>query len=82
VHVRLGGPQNVAFEATQHAAISGRLAAALQSAFGPTWPTQTLSNYFLCGTFDVGDIVAATAGALAAAGLLSFIHRLETAHAH
>ncbi len=73
---------NVTFEAAQHAAISGRLAAALQLAFGSTWPTRALSNYFLRGTFDIGDIVAATAGAVAAAGLLCFMHRLETRHAH
>ena len=73
---------NVAFEVAQHAAISGRLAAALQLAIGSTWPTRALSNYLLRGTFDVGDIVAETAGALAAASLLCLTHRLETGHAH
>jgi hypothetical protein len=73
---------NIAFEAAQHPQVSGHVAASLQLVFGPTWLTRALSNYFLRGTFDVGDIVAATAGALTAAGVLHLIHCLETRHAH
>lgn len=73
---------NIAFEAGQHAQISGRLAETLQLVFGQTWLTRTLSNYFLRGSFDVGDIVAVTAGALAAAAVLYLADHLEVRHAH
>lgn len=72
---------NLAFEAGQHEQISGRLADGLQLVFGPTWLTRAVSNYFLRGTFDVGDIAAVTAGALAAAGVLVLAHHQVTRHA-
>ena len=72
---------NLAFEAGQHEQLSGRLAEWLQFVFGPTWLTRALSNYFLRGTFDLGDIAAVTAGALAAAGVLALVHHQETRHA-
>jgi hypothetical protein len=52
----------------------------VQDALGRTWLTHPLSNYVLRGTFDVGDLVAATAGAIAAAGVLYLAHRLEVTH--
>jgi len=61
---------NVLFEIGQHPQVSAPLAHALQRWFGTTWPTRALANYFLRGTFDVGDILAAMLGALAAAGVL------------
>ena len=73
---------NIAFEAGQHAHISGRLAETLQFVFGHTWLTRALSNYFLRGSFDVADIVAATAGALVAAVVLYLVHQLELQRAH
>jgi hypothetical protein len=73
---------NVIFEVAQHPDVNGAVAEGVQVLLGQTWPARLLSNYFLRGTFDVGDIVAATAGALAAAGALYFIHRLETRDAH
>jgi hypothetical protein len=72
---------NVAFEMGQHPRVNAPLAEALQGSFGPTLLTRPLANYFLRGSFDVGDIAAATAGALAAAGVLYLVHRLETRHA-
>jgi hypothetical protein len=39
-----------------------------------------LSSYVLRGTFDVGDLIAATAGAAGAASLLYVVHRLEVNH--
>jgi hypothetical protein len=72
---------NVAFEMAQHLHVSVRLAEALEGGFGPASLTRPLANYFLRGTFDVGDIAAATAGALAAAGVLYLVHRLETRYA-
>lgn len=72
---------NMAFELGQHAQISSHIAEFLQRAFGDTWLTQLLSNYFVRGSFDVGDLIAATAGALAAALVMHLFHRLETHHA-
>ena len=73
---------NIAFELGQRPQISGGLTQLLHGAFGPTTLTRALSNYFVRGTFDVGDIVATTAGALAAAGLLYLVHRPENQDAH
>jgi len=53
---------NVAFEVGQHAHVSARLADVLPASF--------VTNYFVGGTFDGGDIVAALLGALAAAIVL------------
>jgi hypothetical protein len=75
---------NVAFEMGQHPQVSVVIARALYDADGDTWPmwlTRPLSNYLLRGTFDVGDLAAATGGALAAAGVLCLIHRLEVRRA-
>jgi glycopeptide antibiotics resistance protein len=41
-----------------------------------------VSNYLLRGTFDVGDLIAATLGALAAALLLFVIHGWEVSRAN
>jgi len=71
---------NIAFEAGQNEQISGRVAELLPLAPGDTWPARVLSNYFLRGSFDVGEMLAATAGALVAAGVLCLAHRLETRH--
>jgi hypothetical protein len=72
---------NIAFEAGQHAQISGRLVESLHLVFGHTWLTRMLSSYFLRGGFDVADIVAVTAGALAAAVVLYLAHPSEARHA-
>ena len=73
---------NVAFELGQHPRVSARLAEALQGSFAQTALTRPLANYFLRGTFDVGDIVAAVIGAFAAAGVLHFMQRAsENDHA-
>jgi hypothetical protein len=68
------GAVNVAFEFGQHPLLSGRLAEALQDTLGQTALTRAVANYFLRGTFDVGDVLAALAGALAAAVVL---HQLQ-----
>jgi hypothetical protein len=72
---------DVAFEVGQHPHISTALAKSLQHVLGPTVPVRWLSNYFVRGTFDTGDLVAATAGALAAAGIIYLVHRMEARHA-
>jgi hypothetical protein len=71
---------NVAFEVAQHPAISGAVARAAEGVFGRPWPARLLSNYVLRGTFDVGDLIAATAGAAAAAAVLCLVHRREVNH--
>jgi hypothetical protein len=37
------------------------------------WLTRTVSNYFLRGTFDVGDLIAVTLGAFAAACVMGLV---------
>ena len=68
------GAVNVVFELGQHAAVREPLAAALQDVLGRAPPVRWLASYFLRGTFDIGDLVAAVLGALAAAVVL---HRLQ-----
>lgn len=74
------GVVDVAFEFGQHPQLSGRLASALHSAFGNGPVTRALSNYFVHGTFDIGDIVAAILGALAATSLLMLLRSMEERH--
>ena len=61
---------NAAFEVGQHAQLRGPVAAALQQGFGHGPVARALQNYFLRGTFDVGDLFAAALGAALAAGVL------------
>jgi hypothetical protein len=68
---------NVAFEVGQHPLVSARLANIFQSSIGTGAFQQSLSDYFTRGTFDVGDLLAATAGAAAAAGVLWLANYLE-----
>jgi hypothetical protein len=68
---------NVAFEVGQHPHVSARLADALQAGLGQTPLARTLANYFVRGTFDGGDIVAAILGALAAASVLRLMQRFS-----
>jgi len=60
---------NLAFECGQHPLASARLAEWVQG-FGNTLAGRMVANYFLLGTFDGGDIVAALLGGLAAVALL------------
>jgi hypothetical protein len=73
---------DVAFEIGQHPQFGRRLASALEDALGSGPVAQALANYFRRGTFDVGDIVAAVLGTLAAAAVLGWIDfRSESPHA-
>jgi len=65
---------NVAFEVAQAPNVSAEVTHVLPHLLGQSWLTDTTSNYLLRGTFAVGDLVAATAGAAAAAAVLRFIH--------
>mgnify|MGYP001810568840 CR=1 FL=1 len=73
---------NVAFEIAQLPVVAGAVTRVLDAALGRNGLTRPLTSYLLRGTFDVGDLVAATAGTLAAAGLLALVNRLGTRHAH
>ncbi len=66
---------NVAFEAGQHPWARAPLAELLQGGLGRVPLTRPLADYFARGTFDVGDLLAATAGAAAAAAALYLLHR-------
>jgi hypothetical protein len=72
---------NVAFEVAQYPGINRAVADAIEGVFGQSWPARLLSNYVLRGAFDVGDLIAATAGAMAAATVLCLARRMEVKHA-
>ena len=75
------GSLNVLFEIGQHPLVSARLADALRDCEGWLPFAQALSNYFVRGTFDPGDLVAAALGAMAAAAVLFLSHhRSEMRH--
>lgn len=73
---------NLAFECGQYPLISAPLAKVLQGSFGPSSTARMVSNYFLRGTFDGGDIAAAVLGAVAAAVVLRLLQPVsESDHA-
>ena len=65
---------NAAFEVGQHPQIRGPLADALRHGVGQGPIARAVENYFLRGTFDRVDLVAAALGAALAAAIL---HRLR-----
>ena len=72
---------NVGFELAQSPLLSTTLASGLRRSMWPAWLVDDLSNYAAHGTFDVADLIAATAGALAAAMVLRSTHGRETSNA-
>lgn len=66
---------NVAFEVGQHEKVAPVLDEILAQWFGSSGWIRRASGYFQHGTFDPGDIVAATAGAACAAMVICFSHR-------
>lgn len=62
---------DVAFELMQHPLLSGPLVASVAEPGPLTRALRPLAAYAVHGTFDAGDLVAATLGALAAAAVLS-----------
>jgi hypothetical protein len=73
---------NVVFEVAQHPSLNTSVAQAIEQAWGRNALTRPLTSYVLRGTFDVGDLVAATAGALVAAQVLALARRWEMQHGH
>ena len=73
---------NVIFEVGQHPLVRPFVVERLHDTLGEGWLTRPVSNYLLRGTFDVGDLIAATLGALTAVLLLYVIHRWEVSCAH
>jgi hypothetical protein len=71
---------NAAFEIGQHPQVRAPLAAALRSAFGEGRIAGAVENYFLRGTFDVGDLAAAATGAALAAVILLRLQLHREAH--
>lgn len=72
---------NIVFEIAQAPSISQAFAEGADQFFGPMWVTRTLSNYLLTGTFDHADVLAATAGALAAGAVLHLMRPREATDA-
>lgn len=71
---------NLAFEVGQLAPVSRVVAHELPRLIGDGLPTRVLSAYLVQGRCDIGDVLAATAGALAAAAVLHRTHQLREAH--
>lgn len=71
---------NVVFEVAQHPSLNAAVAHAIEQAWGRNGFTRPLTGYVLRGTFDVGDLVAATAGALVAAQVLALARRWAMRH--
>ena len=65
---------NAAFEVGQHPQLSRHLEVFLKGNLELLPLTRALANYFVRGTFDLGDIAAALVGALAAGFVLRLIH--------
>lgn len=72
---------NAAFEMGQHEQVRGPLADALRLGLGEGPVARALANYFLRGTFDTGDLVAAALGAALAASILHCL-RLQRENHH
>lgn len=72
---------NVAFEIAQHPKYSGAVAHAVHRAFGHGAVADALAGYGLHGRFDPADLIAATAGSLAAAALLRHFRLPKDCHA-
>lgn len=73
---------DLAFEAAQQPQWRAALATALPSGLEDFAPTGWVARYAQQGRFDPADLLAVTAGALAAAGVLFCVHSLrETPHA-
>ena len=68
---------NLAFELGQHPLVSGYVAGALQAGSGQSVPGRMLANYFLHGTFDGADMLAAVLGAVAAAAVLRRMQQVQ-----
>lgn len=68
---------NVVFEFGQHPGVAPRVVEAVQALGIDERLTRPLTGYLLHGTFDVGDLGAATLGALAAAAVVRVFHRPE-----
>lgn len=71
---------DVGFEAAQAAPWQASIAAAVRRCCGDGWLPSLFARYVERGTFDLGDLVAVTAGALAAAALLARLWRPGAPH--
>jgi hypothetical protein len=71
---------NVAFELGQHPALRPLWTQALASGTGPGAIRRSVLNYFLLGTFDPFDVLAAILAAPAAVAIISFVDRRQGAH--
>lgn len=68
---------NMAFELGQHPLVSGYVMGALQAGSGQSAPGRIVANYFLQGTFDGADMLAAVLGAVAAAAVLRRMQQVQ-----
>lgn len=69
------------FEAVQAPPLRDALVPLLRAPALPSWSTDAVASYLRLGTFDVADLAAMTAGAIAAATVLHFSQPRETRNA-
>jgi hypothetical protein len=72
---------DAAFEAAQAPALRDALVPLLDAPSVSSWGTNALGSYLRLGTFDAADLLAATAGAIAAALVLHFNQSREKRNA-
>ena len=65
------------FELGQHSAIAPVIASVVPESFGAVPLLENLAPYFLNGTFDFADLLAAVIGAVVAVGLVFWLRNEE-----
>lgn len=68
---------NAILEVGQHARLAPAVASALPASFDDVPVLENLGSYLLQGTFDVADLLAATAGAVAAVLIMAWPYSLR-----
>jgi len=71
---------SAAFEIGQHPRVRGPLVDAMRHGLGQGPVARAFENYFLSGTFDVGDLVAAALGAALAVSILHCVRAQRENH--
>ena len=71
---------NILMEIGQHSQVAPIIVDAVPAAFASVPLLENLAPYFLNGTFDSADLVAAALGAVAAVGVVLWLRNLEKNH--
>ena len=68
---------NMLFEIGQHSSIAPIIAGTVPASFDAVPLLENLAPYFLNGTFDFADLMAAAVGAVASVGLVLWLRNME-----